>query len=65
MKAHSVQFKYLVIVISAILAIAIFAGGFSIYEVDTHRGSAQGEEGLHPFGDPVRLPAGRQKRYIL
>lgn len=36
MKAHSVQFKYLVIVISAILAIAIFAGGFSIYEVDNY-----------------------------
>ena len=36
MKVHSVQFKYLIIVISAILAIAIFAGGFSIYEVDSY-----------------------------
>ena len=36
MKARSVQFKYLAIVISAILAIAIFVGGFSIYEVDNY-----------------------------
>ena len=36
MKAHSVQLKYLVIVISAILAIAVFVGGFSIYEVNNY-----------------------------
>lgn len=36
MKAHSVQFKYLIIVISAILAMAIFVGGFCIYEVDSY-----------------------------
>ena len=36
MKLHSVQFKYLIIVISAILSIAIFVGGFSIYEVDKY-----------------------------
>ena len=36
MKTRSIQFKYLFIVISAILAIAIFAGGLSIYEVDSY-----------------------------
>ena len=36
MRMHSVQFKYLMIVISAILAIAIFVGGFSIYEIDNY-----------------------------
>ena len=34
MKAHSIQFKFLITVISAILAIAVFVGGLSIYEVD-------------------------------
>ena len=36
MKARSVQFKFLTIVISAILAITIFVGGFSLYEVDRY-----------------------------
>lgn len=36
MKLHSVQFKFLMTVISAILAIAIFAGGLSIYETDNY-----------------------------
>ena len=36
MKLHSVQFKFLITVISAILAIAIFAGGLSIYETDNY-----------------------------
>ena len=36
MKVHSIQFKYLITVISAILAIAIFVGGFSIYKVDNY-----------------------------
>ena len=36
MKVHSIQFKYLVTVIAAILAIAIFIGGFSIREVDNY-----------------------------
>ena len=35
MKAHSIQFKFLITVISAILAIAVFVGGLSIYEVDS------------------------------
>ena len=34
MKVRSVQFKYLIIVISAILSIAIFVGGLCIYEID-------------------------------
>ena len=34
MKAYSIQFKFLITVISAILAIAVFVGGLSIYEVD-------------------------------
>ena len=34
MKAHSIQFKFLITVISAILAIAVIVGGLSIYEVD-------------------------------
>ena len=36
MNIHSVQFKYLMIVLSAILAIAVFVGGFCIYEVDSY-----------------------------
>ena len=36
MRVHSIQFKYLTIVISAILAIAVFVGGFSIFEVDSY-----------------------------
>ena len=36
MKLHSVQFKFLITVISAMLAIALFVGGFSIYEVDNY-----------------------------
>ena len=34
MRVHSIQFKYLTVIISAILAISFCAGGFSIYEVD-------------------------------
>ncbi|MBR0305681.1 MAG: hypothetical protein IIX07_02580, partial [Lachnospiraceae bacterium] len=36
MKAHSIQFKFLITVISAMLAIALFVGGLGIYEVDHH-----------------------------
>ncbi len=36
MKMHSVKFKYLIIVIAAILAMAVFVGGVSIYEVDEY-----------------------------
>lgn len=36
MKVHSIQFKFLVTVISAILIITIFVGGLSIYEVDNY-----------------------------
>lgn len=36
MKVHSVQFKFFSIVISAIMAITIFVGGLSIYEVDKY-----------------------------
>lgn len=36
MKIHSIQFKFLLTVISAILVIAIFVGGVSIYEVDNY-----------------------------
>ena len=36
MKARSVQFKYLIIVISAILAVAVLVGGLSIYEVNDY-----------------------------
>lgn len=36
MKLRSVQFKFLITVISAMLAIALFVGGFSIYEVDNY-----------------------------
>ena len=34
MKIKSIQFKFLITVISAMLAITIFVGGLSIYEVD-------------------------------
>ena len=34
MRLHSIQFKFLMTVISAMLAITIFVGGLSIYEVD-------------------------------
>ena len=34
MKAHSIQFKFLITVISAVLAITVSVGGLSIYEVD-------------------------------
>lgn len=34
MKTHSIQFKFLITVISAVLAITVFVGGLSIYEVD-------------------------------
>ena len=34
MKIHSIQFKFLITVISAMLAITVFVGGVSIYEVD-------------------------------
>ncbi len=34
MKKHSIQSKFLITVISAMLAIAVFVGGVSIYEVD-------------------------------
>ena len=36
MKLHSVQFKFLITVISAIVAIAILVGGLCIYEVDNY-----------------------------
>ena len=36
LKNHSVQFKFLVTVICAMLSIAIFVGGFSIYEIDRY-----------------------------
>ena len=36
MKEHSLQFRFLLIVLSAMLTIAIFVGGFSIYEVDSY-----------------------------
>ena len=36
MKVNSIQFKFIITVISAILVIAIFVGGFSIYEVDIY-----------------------------
>ena len=36
MKLRSVQFEFFITVIAAILAIAIFVGGFSIYEVDNY-----------------------------
>ena len=36
MRVRSIQFKYLIIVISAILSVAVFVGGFSIYEVDNY-----------------------------
>ena len=36
MKERSLQFRFLIIVISAILAITIFVGGLSIYEVDNY-----------------------------
>ena len=34
MKTHSIQFKFLITIISAMLAITLFIGGLSIYEVD-------------------------------
>ena len=34
MKIHSIQFKFLMTIISAMLAITVFIGGLSIYEVD-------------------------------
>ena len=34
MKIHSIQFKALMTTISAMLAIAVFIGGLSMYEVD-------------------------------
>ncbi len=36
MKSNSIQFKFLVIIISAILAVAVIIGGMSIYEVDKY-----------------------------
>ena len=34
MKTNSMQFKFLITIISAILAVAVFVGGLSLYEVD-------------------------------
>ena len=34
MKTHSIQFKFLMTVISAVLVITVLVGGLSIYEVD-------------------------------
>ncbi len=36
MKEHSLQFRFLIIVLSAIFIITIFVGGLSIYEVDNY-----------------------------
>ena len=36
MKERSLQFRFLIIVMSAILTVSIFVGGFSIYEVDNY-----------------------------
>ena len=36
MKIHSIQFKFITTVISAIIAISVFAGGLSTYEVDNY-----------------------------
>ena len=36
MKNHSLQYRFLITIICAMLAIAIFVGGFSIYEVDRY-----------------------------
>ena len=36
MKRHSVQFKFLITIICAMLSIAVFVGGFSIYEIDKY-----------------------------
>ena len=34
MKTHSIQFEFLITIISAVLSITILVGGLSIYEVD-------------------------------
>ena len=36
MKERSLQSKFLITVMSAILAVTVFVGGFSIYEVDNY-----------------------------
>ena len=36
MNRHSLQFRFLITVLSAILTVAVFVGGFSIYEVDKY-----------------------------
>lgn len=36
MKEHSLQFRFLMTVLSAILAVTIFVGGFNIYVVDNY-----------------------------
>ena len=36
MREHSLQLRFFIIVISAILTVTIFVGGFSIYEVDNY-----------------------------
>lgn len=36
MREHSLQFRFLMTVMSAILAVTIFVGGFSIFEVDNY-----------------------------
>ena len=36
MKERSLQFRFLITVISAILTITIFVGGLGIYEVDNY-----------------------------
>jgi methyl-accepting chemotaxis protein len=36
MKERSLQFRFLITVLSAILTVSVFVGGFSIYEVDKY-----------------------------
>ena len=36
MKEQSLQFRFIITVMSAILAVTIFVGGFSIFEVDNY-----------------------------
>ena len=36
MKEHSLQFRFLITVLSAMLAVTIFVGGFSIYRIDNY-----------------------------
>ena len=70
MKTNSIKFKFLITLIASILAVTIFIGGISIYEVDTYvQRETKGfvevtEENESFFACVVLIPMRRKKASV-